>query len=51
MPPGWRADGRGATTEDLRAEAARRAAGAAVGPAADGSDARAGTPPSGIATA
>ena len=30
MPPGWRPDGRGATTEDLRAEAARLAAGTAA---------------------
>jgi hypothetical protein len=26
MPPGWRSDGRGATTEDLRAQAASAAA-------------------------
>ena len=51
MPPGWRPDGRGATTEDLRAEAARLAAGAATSPVTAESDARAGTPPSGIATA
>ena len=35
MPPGWRPDGHGATTEDLRAEAARLAAGAAAPAAAD----------------
>ena len=33
MPPGWRADGRGSTTEDLRAQAARApASGLAVAP-------------------
>jgi hypothetical protein len=50
MPPGWRPDGRGATTEDLRAEAARLAAGAAAIPAGE-SDARPSGSPSGIATA
>ena len=38
MPPGWRPDGRGATTEDLRAEAARLASG---GRTPGGADARA----------
>jgi sterol desaturase/sphingolipid hydroxylase (fatty acid hydroxylase superfamily) len=53
MPPGWRPDGRGATTEDLRAEAARLAAGADTSATASpvGTDPRAGSAPSGIATA
>ena len=51
MPPGWRPDGRGATTEDLRAEAARLATGAAATPAVGGADKPAGGPASGIATA
>ncbi len=40
MPPGWRPDGRGATTEDLRAEAARLAAGADTGRRARGAPRR-----------
>jgi hypothetical protein len=54
MPPGWRPDGHGATTEDLRAEAARLAAGADTSATASpgvGTDPRAGSAPSGIATA
>ena len=53
MPPGWRPDGRGATTEDLRAEAARLRSRRCDEPR-DGwspTHARRQPPPSGIATA
>jgi hypothetical protein len=49
MPPGWRADGRGATTEDMRAQAAQAAA--LAGAAPEGAVAMRGAGASGIAHA